>query len=95
MIKSKLELDGLKQRLILIILESTLVVLGVLLGYYVDQWRINQANQQEAETALFAIQAEFESNYQQVKKLLPSHKQMEGSLDLLSNGITNGTLTYV
>lgn len=67
----------------LLFFEAGLIVLSVLLGLLANQWRVAAANEEKAEQSLRAIRAELERNYEQVQRLLPYHRRIDDSLDVL------------
>lgn len=67
----------------LLLFEAGLIVLSVLLGLLANQWRIASANEEQAEQSLRAIHAELQGNYEQVERLLPYHRRVDDSLDVL------------
>lgn len=90
MLSTPFDEDRWRHRLLLVLLESVLIVMGVLLGYFANQYRIAQQNQERADAALQAIHTELRPNYRQVRDLLPEHRRMEDSLDGLVQRIATG-----
>ncbi|MDX1548443.1 MAG: hypothetical protein R3247_15700, partial [Rhodothermales bacterium] len=74
----------LKHRVVLVLFEAALIVLGVLLGLLANQWRTGRANEETARAALRAIRAELQVNHEQVERLLPYHQQIRDSLYVVS-----------
>lgn len=51
---------------LIVALEIFAVVVGILLGFLVNEWRENRANQKIAEHALESIALEFQFNHRQM-----------------------------
>lgn len=79
----------------LLFFEAGLIVLSVLLGLLANQWRIASANEDKAEQSLRAIRAELESNYAKVQHLLPYHRRIDDSLNVLIAQIAREPNTVV
>lgn len=80
----------LKHRVVLVLFEAALIVLGVLLGLLANQWRTERAHDETARSALRAIRAELQGNHEQVERLLPYHQQIRDSLYVFSVRVTEG-----
>lgn len=71
-------------------LEVFLIVLGVLLGMAVNEWRVSRANNTLAERSLEQIKAELVFNQEQVESIVDYHTSIRDSLMLMANGVFQG-----
>ncbi len=76
-----------KNRLGWLFAEAALIVLGVLLGMMANEWRVAWNNEHEAERALLAIRNELQTNFEQIEAILPYHRQIDDSLEILAQRI--------
>ncbi len=71
-------------------LEVFLIVLGVLLGMAVNEWRIARANNELALRSLEQIKAELQYNRRQVEGIVEYHTSLSDSLMVLANQVFAG-----
>lgn len=68
------------------IFESALIVIGIILGFLVNEWREDLQLEQKADLAMDRILQELELNREAVANVLPYHEQIAGDLrDLLTD----------
>lgn len=74
-----------------LLVEVVLIVLGVLLGLFANEWRIGRAEQARAETALEQIRLEVAYNQSEVDSALVAyHRQIRDSLRRLRQRLQAG-----
>ena len=66
-----------------LIAEAVLIMLSVVVGLMANEWRVAQENEKEAISALEFIREEIQSNYENIKLIVPYHEQISDSLSLL------------
>lgn len=71
-------------------LEVFLIVLGVLLGMAVNEWRINRSNEALAERSLEQIKAEIIYNQEQIERIVEYHSSLSDSMMSLANKVFMG-----
>lgn len=69
--------------LALIALEIFAIVVGVMLGFIVNEWRENRANLKIADHAMQSIAAEFRFNHQQMEEKYAYYSNIIGQIDSL------------
>jgi len=75
-----------------LLIEVVLIVLGVLLGLFANEWRKAHANQARAEVALQQIRAEMAYNQSEIDSALVGyHEQIRDSLRQLARRAEAGT----
>ncbi len=74
----------------LFLLEVGLIVIGVLLGMAVNEWRIERANKAQAERSLEQIKSELLYNRQQVESIVDYHTSLRDSLMSIANQVFMG-----
>ncbi|MEO1013969.1 MAG: hypothetical protein AAFX08_02160 [Pseudomonadota bacterium] len=62
------------------VFESGLIVIGVVLGFIVNEWREGRAAAAEAARSLDRIVAEIELNRSRIKRILPYHQRVAAEL---------------
>lgn len=67
----------------LIALEIFAIVIGVMLGFIVNEWRENRANQKIADHAMQSIAAEFRFNHQQMEEKYDYYSHIINQIDSL------------
>lgn len=65
------------------VFESALIVVGIILGFVVNEWRENLQLEQKADLAMDRILQELELNRDAVANVLPYHEQIAGKLRAL------------
>lgn len=69
------------------VFEGVLIVLGVVLGFLVAEWRENRETEAAGRAALARIVLEIEANKQTVEGILPYHRKVaDGLSGLLKAG---------
>ncbi|MBO6504776.1 MAG: hypothetical protein JJ850_05245 [Kordiimonadaceae bacterium] len=63
--------------------ESALIVVGIILGFIVNEWREDLQLEQKADLAMDRILQELELNREAVAGVLPYHEQIAGDLKAL------------
>jgi hypothetical protein len=77
-----------------LLLEVVLIVLGVLLGLFANEWRKARADQARADIALEQVRAEIAYNQSEIDSALVSyHEQIRDSLRQLAQRATDGRPT--
>jgi hypothetical protein len=69
----------------MLIIEITLIVFGVLLGLWANEWLIERENKANADHALEYIRSEMQRNKEQLEKIIPSHKAVRDSLNAIGS----------
>gem|GEM_PF-1739023 len=62
-------------------IEVAAIVLGVALGFFVNEWRQGRADRALGEAALRSIAAEMSGNCAQVRRVAPYHARMSAAID--------------
>ena len=63
--------------------EALLILLSVFLGLFVNEWRVEHRERQQAEQALSQIKIELKMNQQEIEKIAPRHSSILDSLNAL------------
>ena len=63
--------------------ESTLIVLGVVLGFWVNEWRENRQREADGRAAIERVAIELRNNREAVARVLPYHERVAEALRVL------------
>lgn len=71
-----------------LLLESALIVLSVLLGFALSEWRENQIERERADLALESFRREIQANFATLKRVHPKHVQLAERLGAVARADT-------